>query len=145
MEWMKRTLFCLKILKGLKKPLNWKKISFVTDFSKLEKESLDLKETVEPLLVENNRLHEKLKQVETDLAANRHWDQAPQVQNCSNTHHKQGKRDLSSVNKHAIFPVNRKPVDLPENIVCFYCGKIGHYRYACSRKYAMKRDLIHVK
>jgi len=50
------------------------------------------------------------------------------------------------VNKHAIFPVNRKPVDLPENIVCFHCEKKGHYRYACSsRKYAMKRNLIHVK
>jgi len=141
-----KNLVLLEDIEKIKEALKLKEDSFVTDFAKLEKESLDLKERVESLLVENNRLHEKLKQVEIDLATNKRWDQAPQVQNCSNTHHKQGKRDLSSVNKHAIFAVNRKPLDLPENIICFHCGKMGHYRYACcSRKYAMKRNLIHVK
>jgi len=48
--------------------------------------------------------------------------------------------------KYTICPVNRKYVGLFENIVCFYCGKTGNYGYACSlRKYAIERNLIHVK
>ena len=119
---------------------------FVTDFAKLEKESLDLKERVESLLVQNNKLLEKLKQVELDLAANKRWSSCSQVLNWPNTHHKQGKMDLGFVNEHTVYPVNRKYVGLSENIVCFHCEKTGHYRYACSsRKYAIERNLIHVK
>jgi len=40
--------------------------SFVTDFAKLKKESLELKQKVESLLAENHSLHKKLKQVEID-------------------------------------------------------------------------------
>ena len=35
---------------------------------------------------------------------------------------------------------------LPENIICFHCGKAGHYLYACPLgKYVIERNLIHVK
>jgi len=56
------------------------------------------------------------------------------------------KKGLGFVAKRTEYPVNRKYVGLSENIICFYCGKTGHYRYTCSlRKYAMERNLIHVK
>ena len=48
--------------------------------------------------------------------------------------------------KHTVYPVNRKYAGLPENIVCFHCGKTGHYRYASPiRRYAMEKKLIYVK
>ena len=133
----------LEDLERIKEALKLKEDSFVTDFAKLEKESLDLKERVESLLVENNKLLEKLKQVELDLAANRRWSNCSQALNWPNTHHKQGKKDLGFVNEHTVY---RKYVGLYENIVCFCCGKTGHYRYACSlRKYAMERNMIYVE
>jgi len=61
-------------------------------------------------------------------------------------HHNRGRKGLGIVTKRTIYPVNRKYVGLPENIVRFYCGKIGHYRYACpSRKNAMNKNLVYVK
>ena len=48
--------------------------------------------------------------------------------------------------KCIVYPVNRKYVGLPENIVCFHFGKTGHYRYACPiSRYAMERNLVYVK
>jgi len=45
-----------------------------------------------------------------------------------------------------VYPVNRKYAGLPENIVCFHCGKMGHYRYACpARRYVMNKNLVYVK
>jgi len=68
-------------LERIKETLKLKEESFVTDFAKLEKESLELKQKVESQLVENNRLHDKLKQVEADLATNRRWNYATQALN----------------------------------------------------------------
>jgi len=48
----------------MKETLNLKKESLITEFTRLEKESLELKQKVESLLVENKNLHDKLKQVE---------------------------------------------------------------------------------
>ena len=48
-----------------------KEETLVTNLTKLEKESLELRQKAESLLVENNKLHETLKQVETDQATNR--------------------------------------------------------------------------
>jgi len=37
-------------------------------------------------------------------------------------------------------------VGLPENIVCYHCGKTGHVRYICSsKKNALERNLGYVK
>jgi len=48
-----------------------KEEAFAIDFTKLENESLEVKQKVESLLNENNKLLDKLNQVELDLAANR--------------------------------------------------------------------------
>jgi len=61
-------------------------------------------------------------------------------------HHNQGRKGLGFVTKHRVYPVNRKYVGLPENIVCYHCGRTGHYRYACpSRRCAMNKNLVYVK
>ena len=123
-----------------------KKEAFATDLSKLENESLEPKQKVESLLVENSKLLEKLKQVESDLAANRCWNRSSQALNWLNTHFNRGKRGLGFVTKRTVYPVDRKYVGLPENIVCFHFGKTGHYQYTCPiRRYAMEKNLIHVK
>jgi len=59
-------------LDKIKETLSLKEEAFGADLTKLENESLGLKQKVETLIVENNKLLEKLKQVELDLAANRH-------------------------------------------------------------------------
>jgi len=58
-------------LESIKETFRLREESFVTDLTKLEKESLELKQKAESLLVENNKLHETIKQVETDQATNR--------------------------------------------------------------------------
>jgi len=64
-----------------------KEEAFATDLAKLENESLELKQKVESLLVENKKLFEKLKQVESDLATNRRWNRASQALNWLSTYH----------------------------------------------------------
>jgi len=58
-----------------------KEEAFVTDFAKLKIELLESKQKGESLLVENNKLLEKLKQVESDLATNRRWNRSSQALN----------------------------------------------------------------
>ena len=133
-------------LNKLKETLSMKQEAFVADLTKLENESLELKQKVESLLVENSKLLEKIKQVESNLAANRGWNRSSQALNWLNTHYNQDKRGLGFVTKRTVYPVNRKYVGLPENIVCFHCGKTGHYRYACPiRRYAMESNLTYIK
>ena len=63
-----------------------------------------------------------------------------------NTHHNRNRKGLGFVAKRTVYPINRKYVGLSENIICFHCGKIGHYRYTYPlRKYAIEKNLIHVK
>ena len=64
-------LVLLKDFERTKEILKLKDEFFVTNFTKLEKESLNLKERIESMLVENQNLHEQLKQVEIDQAANK--------------------------------------------------------------------------
>jgi len=60
--------------------------------------------------------------------------------------HTRTKKGLGFMTKGTVYPVNIKYVGLPENIICFHYGKLGHYRYTCPlRKYAMERNLIYVK
>ena len=70
-------LALLKDLKMFKETLSLKEEAFATNFTKLENESLELEQKVESLLVENRKLLEKLKQVESNFAANRRWNRAP--------------------------------------------------------------------
>jgi len=84
-------------------------------------------------------LLEKLKQVETDLTTNRCWSYFSEALQWLNTHHNRNKKGLGFVDKRTVYPVSRKYVGLSKNIICFHCGKIGHYRYTCPlRKYAME-------
>jgi len=53
-------------LERIKETFKLKEESLVTDLIKLEKESLELKQKAESLPVENNKLHETIKQVDTD-------------------------------------------------------------------------------
>ena len=92
----------------LKETLSLKEEPFVADLTKLESESLELKQKVESLLVENNKLLETLKQVELDLAANRRCNCSSQGLTWLNTHHNQNKKGLGFVAKRIVYPVNRK-------------------------------------
>ena len=58
-------------LKKFKETSSLKEEAFAIDLTKLENEFLELKQKVESLLVENRKLLENLKQVESDLAVNR--------------------------------------------------------------------------
>jgi len=72
--------------KKVKETLSLKEETFATDLTKLESESLELKQKVESLLVENEKFLEKLKQVESNLTANKCWNRAFQALNWLNTH-----------------------------------------------------------
>ena len=61
-------LVLLEDFERTKEILKLKEECFVTNFTNLEKESLELKEKIETLLVENQTLQEKLKQVEQEQA-----------------------------------------------------------------------------
>jgi len=87
-----KTLVLYKDLDKLKETLSMKEEVFNTNLSKLENEILELKQKVESLLVENNKLLEKLKQVESDLAVNRRWNMSSQALNWLNTHHNRGRK-----------------------------------------------------
>ena len=115
----------------LKETLSLKEEAFVADLTKLESESLELKQKVETLLNENSKLLDKLKQVELDLAANRQWNRASHELNWLSKNHNQGKKGLGFQPKHTVCPRYRKYVQLSENIVCFHCGKTAHVRCTC--------------
>jgi len=133
-------------LNKFKETLSLKEEVFATDLTKLENESLELKQMVESLLDENNKLLDKLKQAELDLVANRRWNMASYALNCLSNHHNQGGKGFGIKQKHIVYPRHWKYVGLPENIVCFHCGKTGHVRYTClSRNNALERNFGYVK
>jgi len=68
-------------LNRFKETLSLKEEAFAIDFAKLENESLELKQKVESLVDENNKLLDKLIQVELDLATNRRWNMASHALN----------------------------------------------------------------
>jgi len=133
-------------LEKIKETFRLKEETVVTNLTKLKKASFELKQKAEFQLVENNKLHEMIKQVETDQATNRRWNDSSQTLNWLNNHHSRGRKGLRFEKKRTVCPCNRKYVGLPKNIVCFHCGKIEHVRYTCpSRKHALERNLGYVK
>jgi len=129
-----------------KEILKLKEECFAKNYDILEKESLKEKEKIESLLVENQKLNEKLKQVEQEQAVKTRWLDSSVALNWLNTHHNRGKQGLGFVKKHTIYPCKRKYLGLPENIVCYHCGKTGHVRYVCpSRDHALKKNFHCVK
>ena len=146
LEIEKESRALLENIDVLKETLIMKEETCSTNLTKLEKESLELKEKVDSLLTENQRLLEKIEQMESDLTANKLWNRSSRAFEWLNTHRRQNKRGLGFTPKRMIYPVNRKYVGLSENIVCFHCGKTGHYRYTCpSRKYAIERNAVYVR
>jgi len=113
----KKSLVLHEDLERIKETFRLKEETLVTNFTKLEKESLELKQKAEFLLVENNKLRETLKQVKTDQAPNRRWNDSSQALNWLNNHHDRGRKGLGFEKKHTVYPCNRKYVGLPENIV----------------------------
>jgi len=81
-------------LERIKETFRLKEEILITDLTKLKKESLELKQKAESLLVENNKLHEKIKQVEIDQAINRRWNDSSQALNWLNNHHNRGRKGL---------------------------------------------------
>jgi len=76
-----KNLVLLEDLNKFKETLSLKEEAFATDLTKLENESLELKQKVESLLIENKKLLEKLKQIELDIAINRRWNRSSQALN----------------------------------------------------------------
>ena len=98
------------------------------------------------MLAENKDLTTKAKRTEHDLATNKLWNKSSQALDWLNTHHSRNKKGLGYKPKRTVYPIHRKYVGLPENIVCFHCGKTGHYRYSCpSRRYAIEKNERYVK
>jgi len=89
-------------LERIKKTFRLKEEILVTDLTKLEKESLELKQKAESLLGENNKLHETIKQVETYQATNRRWHDSSQALNWLNNHHNRGRKGLGFVKKYKV-------------------------------------------
>jgi len=89
-------------LNKVKEALSLKEEAFATDFAKLENKFLKLKQKVESLLDENNKLLHKLKQVELDLAANRKWNRASHALNWLSNHPNQGRKGLGFQPKHTV-------------------------------------------
>jgi hypothetical protein len=120
--------------------------TFVTNLAKLEEEVLELKRKIESLLGKNQSLHDQLEQARKEQAENRQWHNSSKALIWLNTHHNHGRKGLGFEKKYTVYPCNRNYVGLPENIVCYHCGKIGHVRYSClSRKHALERNFGYVR
>jgi len=74
----------LDMLKGT---LSMREKVLNTNLSKLESESLQLKQRIESLVCENNQLIEKLHEAKSDLTKNRRWNSSSEALNWLNTHH----------------------------------------------------------
>ena len=141
-----------KDLDALKDLINTREKEFNSDLTGLNSESRDLKLKVESLVSENDQLLGKAHKVESNLVQNKRYDSSSEVYdhkvksnlvqnrrqksssnglNLLNTHHSRNKRGLGFVNRPVTRPVNKKYAGLQENIICFHCGKTGHYRFAC--------------
>jgi len=89
-------------LERIQETFRMKEETLVTNLTKLEKESPELKRKAESLLVENNKLHETIKQVETDQVTNRRWNDSSQALNWLNNHHNRGRKGRFCEKTHSI-------------------------------------------
>ena len=111
------------------------------DYTQVEEKLFKVEETVESLLNEKQSLNATIEKLETNLATNNRWNKSSQALDWLNTHHNRNKKGLGYKPKQTVYPIHRKYVGLPENIVCFHCGKTGHYRYTCPlRKHANEKN-----
>lgn len=117
-----------------------------TNIRELESESSKLRHNLESQMNDNKQLREQVQRAETDFIENKRWNSSSEALNWLNTHHSRNRKGLGFVNRRVTKPVDKKYVGLPENIICYHCGKTGHYRYACSlRKRAIERNPLYVK
>ena len=68
-----KTLALCEDLEMLKKTMNMRDKVFNTNFTRLESESLQLKQRLESLISENDWLREKVHKAESDLTENKRW------------------------------------------------------------------------
>ena len=116
------------------------------DYTRVEEKLFEVEGMVEDLLKENKSLHVNIEKLETELATTKRWNKSSQALDWLNTHHSRNKKGLGYKPKRTVYPIHRKYVGLPENIVCFHCGKTGHYRYTCPlRKHANEKNERYVK
>jgi len=85
-----KTLILYEDLGKLKETLSMKEEVFNTNLSKLESESLQLKQKIESLICENHQLLERLKKA--DLTANRRWNSSSEALKWLNTHQNRNKK-----------------------------------------------------
>jgi len=74
-----KTLILYEDLGKLKEPLSKREETLNTNLSKLESESLQLKQKIESLVCENHQLLERLKKAESNLNANRRWNSSSEA------------------------------------------------------------------
>ena len=123
-----------------------KESEYLAKIEEVRKESHDMHVRLEKILEENNQLREKLKEVETKLPANRRWNSSSEALTWLNTDHSRNKQGLGSVRTHVSRPVSKKYVGLQGDVICFHCGKTGHFRSACPiRTVAIERNFSYVK
>jgi len=114
LEVNEKTLILCEDLDKLKETLSMREKVFNTNLSKLESESLQLKQKIESLICDNHQLLERLKKAESDHTANKHWNSSSEVLRWLNIHHNRNKKGLGFVTKRTVYPVNRNYVGLPE-------------------------------
>jgi len=94
-----KTIILYEDLGKLKETLSMREEMFNTNLSKLESETLQLKQKIESLICENHQLFERLKKVESDLTSNRCWNSSSEALKWPNTHHNRNKKGLGFVAK----------------------------------------------
>jgi len=94
-----KTLVSYEDLGRLNETLSMREEVFYINLSKLESESLQLKQKIESLIYENHQLLDRLKKAESNLIANRRWNSSSEALKWLNTHHNRNKKGLTFMAK----------------------------------------------